>query len=198
MPTARIQNRMRRSHLVLFMVSLAGLSWWAMMAVHELGHVVGAVTTGGRVQRVVLHPLAISRTDVSPNPHPALVVWLGPIVGCLLPLALFVSVPRQHRLARNLAQFFAGFCLVANGAYISVGSFEGVGDCGEMLRTGTPQWVMLAFGAATIPLGLWLWHRLGSIVRFIRDPADVEPRLTYAVAVVWLTVLLVAFVLSSR
>jgi hypothetical protein len=51
---------MERFHQLLFIVSLVALSWFAMMAVHELGHVVGAVVTGGNVERVVLHPLTIS------------------------------------------------------------------------------------------------------------------------------------------
>ena len=43
-----------------------------MMALHELGHVVGAVPTGGSIECVVLHPMSFSRTDVSPNLHPAI------------------------------------------------------------------------------------------------------------------------------
>ena len=121
-----------------------------MMALHEFGHLIGAAITGGGVERVELHPLTISRTDVSPNPHPAIVVWLGPVVGSVLPLVLFVMMPRRFTGQRNVARFFAGFCLVANGVYIAVGSFERIGDCAEMLRTGTPLWVMLAFGAVTV------------------------------------------------
>ena len=67
---------MLRFHQILFAASLVALCWFAMMAVHELGHVVGALVTGGSIERMVLYPLAISRTDVSPNPHPAIVVWL--------------------------------------------------------------------------------------------------------------------------
>ena len=58
-------------------------------------------------------------------------------------------------------RFFAGFCLIANGAYISLGSFDRIGDCGEMLRLDTPIWLLWLFGAATMPAGLWLWHRQG-------------------------------------
>ena len=61
-------------------------SWIGMQAVHELGHVLAASATGGTVQRVVLHPLTISRTDVSPNPSPLAVAWAGPLVGVILPL----------------------------------------------------------------------------------------------------------------
>src|SRR5208337_624939 len=72
---------MNRLHQVLLIGTFLPLCWMAMMAVHELGHVVAAVATGGKVEKVVLHPLMISRTDVSPNPSPLIVVWAGPIVG---------------------------------------------------------------------------------------------------------------------
>ncbi len=58
-------------------------------------------------------------------------------------------------------RFFAGFCLIANGAYIAFGSFDGIGDCGTMLRHGSPIWSLWLFGAITMPIGLWLWHRQG-------------------------------------
>ena len=83
-------NVMKRLHQVLLIGTFLPLCWLAMMDVHELGHVVGAVATGGRVEKVVLDPLTISRTDVLPNPNPLLVVWAGPIVGVLLPLGLLL------------------------------------------------------------------------------------------------------------
>ena len=56
---------MNRLHqLVLIGSTLLG-SWLGMQAVHESGHVIGAWMTGGRVERVVLHPLTISRTDLA-------------------------------------------------------------------------------------------------------------------------------------
>lgn len=188
---------MHRLHQIVFVVCLAALSWLAMMAVHELGHVLGALLTGGSVERVVLHPLTISRTDVSPNPHPAIVVWLGPIVGCLLPLMLSTVVPRRFVVARNIGRCFAGFCLIANGAYISVGSFDRVGDCGEMLRTGTPLWGMLVFGAVTIVWGMSLWHSLGSVKQFLGDSSLVTPRMTYWLCGVLCLTIVVQCVLSS-
>jgi hypothetical protein len=150
-------------------IALLALSWYGMMAMHELGHVFGVWLTGARVVRVVLSPLAISRTDVANNRRPGVVVWLGPLVGCLLPLALALALRRRSPVVRKVALFFAGFCLIANGAYISLGSFQAIGDCHEMLETGTPQWVMLQFGAITIPLGLLLWHQLGSLKQFLRN-----------------------------
>ena len=91
---------MQRVHQFLFALSLVALSWFAMMAVHELGHVAGAFVTGGSVERVALYPLTISLTEVAPNPHPAVVVWLGPVVGCVIPLAVFVTVPQRLAVLR--------------------------------------------------------------------------------------------------
>lgn len=169
-----------------------------MLAVHELGHVVGAVVTGGRIERVVLHPFTISRTDVTPNPHPGIVVWLGPVIGSLLPLAIFVAVPRQLGDLSGITQFFAGFCLVANGAYIGLGAFSQAGDCGEMLRTGTPLWVMFAFGIVAVTLGLYLWHELGSLTQFLKTPALISSRTAWLVFGTTLAMLVVVVALSPE
>lgn len=128
------------------------------MAVHELGHIVATYATGGTVIDVVLEPLSISHTEYGELPYPGIVVWAGPIIGSLLPLA---AIP-----AGKIGQFFAGFCLVANGAYIGLGSVPSIGDCALMLLTGTPKWAMWIFGLVTVPSGLYLWHRLGSLADF--------------------------------
>ncbi len=136
-------------------------SWLGMQAVHELGHIIGAWASAGRISCVVLHPLTISRTDLVENPHPLLVVWAGPILGSLIPLGLW-GTTRWLRLSESfLARFFAGFCLVANGLYIGVGAFDRVGDCGEMLKHGSPIGMLWLFGALATPLGFLIWHRQG-------------------------------------
>ena len=189
---------MQRLNQMLYAASVLAISWLAMMAVHELGHVIGAVVTHGHVKGVVLHPFAISRTDVQPNPNPAVVVWLGPIIGCLLPIGLSLLIPFHMKILRNSATFFAGFCLLANGAYIAVGSFDRVGDCGEMLRTGTPVWLMIAFGLLTIPSGLLLWHRLGSIKQFLANPDIIAARTAWTVFAMTAAIIVVEVLLSPK
>ncbi len=120
----------------LLIVFAGGLSWLAMMGVHELGHVVNAALSGGHVERVVLHPWTISRTDLSPNPSPRFVAWGGAVWGTAIPLALLVVVRLAARSYAYLAAFFAGFCCLANGLYLAAGSFGGVGDAGDLLRHG--------------------------------------------------------------
>jgi hypothetical protein len=155
MPVARV-------HQFILIGSCVLGSWLGMQAVHELGHIVGAWLTEGRVERVVLNPLTISRTDVSHNPSPLIVVWAGPIFGAAVPLLLWLVASKARRPDAFVVRFFAGFCLVANGLYIGVGSFGRIGDCGEMLRQGSAAWQLWLFGAATVPIGIWLWHGQGS------------------------------------
>ncbi len=146
---------------LLLYVALLYVSWLGMQAIHELGHVLAAWATGGDVVRVKLHPVGISRTDVSPNPRPLVVAWGGPLLGVIGPLLLvtaskFVAIKRFDW--RPYADFFAGFCLIANGAYIGLGSFERIGDAGDLLRHGSPQWLLATFGLAAITGGLLIWH----------------------------------------
>jgi hypothetical protein len=153
---------MQRAQQIGYALLVVAISWLAMQWCHELGHLLGAILTGGTIRRLVLDPLTISSTEVIPNPSPGIVVWAGPVVGVLLPLLISAVLPKTSR-ARTLGLFFAGFCLIANGAYIGVGAFEEIGDCLEMARTGTPLFAMVLFGCIATIAGLAVWHRLGSI-----------------------------------
>jgi hypothetical protein len=173
----------RLYQFILILSTLLG-SWLGMQAVHESGHVFGAWLTGGRVARVVLHPLTISRTDLAYNPHPLAVVWAGPVIGVLLPLFLWLSAAGLRMPGAFVLRFFAGFCLLANGAYLAVGSFFGIGDCAVMLHYGSPPWQLWLFGVATISAGLWLWHRQGEHFGLGRAAGPVSPGVAIASAVV--------------
>ncbi|WP_425616400.1 M50 family metallopeptidase [Anatilimnocola sp. NA78] len=169
---------------VILIVGTLVTSWLWMQIVHEFGHVLGAWSTGGTVERVVLHPLAISRTDVSAAQHPLVVIWAGPILGCLLPVLMWLLSKWLKWHSEFLYRFFAGFCLLANGAYLAGGSFDGIGDCGDLLRHGSPIWTLWLFGLVTIPAGLLLWHEQGRHFGLGPRRLPVDARLAYTVAVI--------------
>jgi hypothetical protein len=173
-------------------------SWLGMQMVHEFGHVLGAWLTGGRVARVVLHPLTISRTDLAENPNHLFVVWAGPIVGVAVPLLLWWLASATHRSGAFVLRFFAGFCLLANGLYIGVGSFDRVGECGEMLRHGSKPWQLWLFGLVTAPAGLWLWHRLGPYFGLRQGKGNVNPLVAYATLALCLVLLIIGFIVDGR
>jgi hypothetical protein len=185
-------------HQSVLIVSTLLASWLGMQAVHEAGHVLGALATGGRVAKVVLHPLTISRTDLSHNPSPLVVVWAGPVVGVVVPLIGWGAAAALRMPGAFVLRFFAGFCLLANGAYIAFGSFDRVGDCGEMLRHGSPLWSLWLFGAVTMPAGLWLWHRQGPHFGLGVAKGQVNPGVAYASLVVCAVLLTLGLVIDGE
>lgn len=187
----------RRDQFVLIL-STGLVSWLGMQAIHEAGHVLGAGLTGGRVARVVLHPTTISRTDLAENPHPLVVVWAGPVLGAAVPLLLWGVMDALKQPSAFVLRFFAGFCLVANGAYIAGGSFAGIGDCSEMLRHGSPRWTLWLFGIVTVPVGFWLWHRQGSYFGLGTANGEVDRGVMYGTAVVALSLLALGFVVGGQ
>jgi hypothetical protein len=174
------------------------LSWLTMMIVHESGHVLGAVCTGGTVRRVVWHPAVISRTDVAPNPHPLAEVWAGPLVGSLAPLTVAMLSSLLRLRISYLAWTIAGFCLLANGAYIGIGSFDPVGDARELIAHGMRRWAMATFGIAAVTAGMFIWHRVSPRFGFGPSPVPIVARHAYGAFVVAALVTAVAFVLGDR
>ena len=136
-------------------------SWYLMMVVHEFGHVLHAWVSGGDVAKLNVPLTGYSRTELASNPRPSFVAWGGPVWGCLIPLGLLAVVHAMKFKYRKPFLFFAGFCLIANGAYIGVGSFMGGGDAGDLLRHGAHRAWLVAFGLVGMAAGLLVWHRLG-------------------------------------
>ena len=181
---------------VLVFSTLLG-SWLGMQAAHESGHVIGALLTGGHTATVVLYPLTISHTEMIDNPHPSVVVWAGPLVGVMLPLVLWGLLAVTGVPGEFVARFFAGFCLIANGAYLGVGSLIGAGDCGEMLRHGSPVTVLWVFGAVAAPLGLWLWSGQGSNFGLGDAHGKVSRRVAYGSLVICSLLVLLGLIVDG-
>lgn len=188
---------MNRVNQVILIAPFLPFCWLAMMVVHELGHLLGAYVSGGQVERVILHPLAISRTDLSGNPHPLVVCWAGPVFGIVLPLLLHAVIRQLCKEFKSISQFFAGFCMVANGAYLGIGSIHGIGDSGDLLRLGTPIWLLWIFGLCSSAAGLWLWNGLGPSFGFGSAKGKVETRIAYISLGLFTTIVLLELIFGA-
>ena len=148
---------MKQLQHFLFIVFLLMCCWFGMEATHEMGHVLAAWSSGASVERVVLVP--ISRTDTTGVEYPVLLHGAGPVFGVVFPLLLWVLVRRFRHSAAYLFRFFAGFCLVANGAYIGCDfSVVGPTDAGYLIEHGVSRWILVLFGLLCVSGGLLLWH----------------------------------------
>jgi len=133
-----------------------------MLAVHELGHILHALASGGRVIHVSFPPFGFSQTFVDPNPHPLIVAWGGPMWGVCLPALMLLVVRVLLRRVPKLLWFFTGFCLIANGAYIGLGWMKSSGDAHDLMRSGAPLYTLILFGVVTFASGLLCWHQIPS------------------------------------
>lgn len=168
----------------LFIAATLLASWLGMQAVHEAGHVLAAILTGGRVSRVVLHPLTISRTELTENPHPVIVGWAGPLFGVIAPLAMWGLGQFWKLRGAFVLRFFAGFCLVANGLYIGLGGWLNATDSSDLIGWGEPRWRLWAFGCACVPAGFALWNRQGADFGLGSQARRVESTVVAAVCVI--------------
>ena len=174
---------MDRFYQSLLMAGTLLFSWLAMMTLHETGHVMHTIACGGAVERVVLPVFGFSRTDVAVNPRPLFVAWGGVVWGSLLPLGLLAVASWWTPRYAFLARFFAGFCLIANGAYLAGGAWLAAGDAADLLRLGAQRWQLLAFGLPAIGVGLALWNGLGPHFGLASRGGRVDRRASIAIAV---------------
>lgn len=147
-----------------FRVSIVAIStliawWWLMMAIHELGHVLGSLLSGATVEAVVLWPWSISETVRSGSHTPLVDTWAGPIFDMIMPALIWITCRRLPSLAAWVGGW-AGFCLVANGVYLAAGWIESAGDAADLVHLGMPVWSLVTVGTTSVSLGLWCWHVL--------------------------------------
>src|SRR5260221_12882390 len=97
-------------------------------------------------------------------------------MGSIVP-AIIASMASFGRLRiAYLVWAFAGFCLIANGAYIGIGSIKPIGDAQEMLEDGMARWPMSAFGLLAVASGMWIWDRVSPRFGVGLVPAPVRTR----------------------
>jgi hypothetical protein len=142
-----------RGALLITSTLLAG--WLGLQITHELGHVLHAMVSGGRVECVYIPVLGFSRTDLASNPHPVFVAWGGFIWGVIIPWALLgLANTFTSPAARPLRGFLAA-ALIGNGIY----ACSRVGDVEDILRSGGARWPLVLWGIALILCGLFMLER---------------------------------------
>lgn len=162
-----------------------------MLLTHEVGHIVAAKLSGGEILAVEIAPGKLSSTILSRNPAPSFVVWAGFLSGWLLP---FLSVPfwkTQRLYLGDTFKTFAGFCVLAGGAYLAVGGNESFADTGQLIALGWNHYVLIVIGAAVAVAGYIFTRR--AIICLIaafknRSPSAGEVLAWWSILIVWYTV----------
>ena len=141
-------------------------SWVVMTTTHEVGHILAGWLSGGTLQQYELRPWRLPYSLFSPDPHPIVTVWAGPILGVLLPVSVAMLV-RHHTV-----WFIANFCLIANGSYLAAAWLSGdrLLDTQRLLDAGAPPWSVALYIVVTCGIG-YLRFR-SSCVAFFSSTSD--------------------------
>jgi hypothetical protein len=103
--------------------------------------------------------LPISRTDTANVECPLFVYGASAVFGVVFPVLLWLVVGGLRLKIAYLFRFFAGYCLVGNGAYIGCDfSVIGPTDAGLLIEHGANRLVLILFGVLCVSAGLFLWH----------------------------------------
>ena len=80
--------------IAIFTILLAA-SWVVMTVTHEVGHIVGGMVCGARLIEFDLAPWRMPYSMHSPDPHPLITLWAGPLLGAVVPLALAAVIRKR-------------------------------------------------------------------------------------------------------
>jgi hypothetical protein len=76
--------------------------------------------------------------------------------------------------------------------YLAVVSFiPNAADPGDLMRNGSPQWILVVFGIIAFPFGLFLWNRLGVHFGLGEARGKVNGRVTMAVFALLIVLVLI-------
>lgn len=125
-----------------------------MVITHECGHIIGGLASGATLTDYDLAPWRMPYSLHSPDPHPLITLWAGPILGVAVPIG-FAAVSRQR-----WAWFIADFCLIANGGYLALAWISGDRflDTPRLLAAGANPAAIVVYCGLTIGLG-YVWFR---------------------------------------
>ena len=141
--------RLRATEVAATFVVLLVVSWIVMTFTHETGHVIGGWISGATLTDLDLAPWRMPYSLHSPDPHPLVTLWSGPVLGVLVPLALAAVIRRPW------VWFIADFCLLANGIYLALAWASGGRflDTPRLLDAGAVPLSIVIYCALTIGFG---------------------------------------------
>ncbi len=130
-------------------VTLLAASWVVMTITHECGHIVGGMACAATLTDFDLAPWRLPFSLHSPDPHPLVTLWAGPLLGVAVPTAAAFIIRKRW------AWFIANFCLVANGAYLALAwrSGDRFLDTPRLLDAGAHPASIVVYCVLTLGVG---------------------------------------------
>ncbi len=132
--------------------------------IHEFGHGINVLATGGSIGRISISPLSWSYISYAGGGEARATTWGGFLWETILPLLIFLGLWCIKSRASFWALLLAMVALATTAIYMLVGAFLDIGDAGFLVRVGLPTWPFVAIGAGLLLLCLLLALPLGTLL----------------------------------
>ncbi len=139
---------------VVKLISGVPLFWYPISLIHELGHYVSATIGGATEVTIVWRYGIFSETIRNGSKWPLMDVWMGPILGVLIPLVVMACCWKMKW--SEWVAWPTSIACIGNGLYIGLGWLDSGGDPADMISLGTPLFVMLGYGLLVFTVGIVL------------------------------------------
>ncbi len=132
--------------------------------IHESGHALNAVLTGGSLNKITMSPLSWCYASTSGG-NKIFVTWGGFLWQTIVPTALLILLWRFKSRLSLFALFLVLVSFAVSGIYMITGALAGIGDGGNLVRYGIPPFILLTVGSilllCCLPLSLLMGVLLG-------------------------------------
>ncbi len=136
----------------------------ASSIMHELGHALAVIATGGEVSFIEVSPFSWSYTHYISDPEPMATSWGGFLWGTMIGVFTFLILWIVRSRLSLFGAVFAVTSLAYAGIYMLVGAVLRIGDSAALMWMGIPQAVLIAIGGMLLLLVLPLILPLGVLL----------------------------------
>lgn len=156
------KSRVKRLQQMLIVLGIFVFSYNLGNLIHESGHALNAVLTGGSLNKITMSPLSWCYTWTSGG-NRIFVIWGGFLWQTIIPIVL-LFLCFKSRIALY-ALFLALVSFAESGIYMIAGAAAGIGDGGSLVKLGTPPFILITVGGilllCCLPLSLPIGVLLG-------------------------------------
>lgn len=149
------------SSQIILLIGGFAIAYNIAIALHEFGHTIAVVFSGGQIKEYVLNPFSWSWNLGQNVSNIIFTAWGGVTFGllfALIPLLLIFKIRTTWFVF--LCKLIAACALMINGIYLLAGTLLNFGDGGELARLGISPTIIIILGVTYLLISMAFWSNL--------------------------------------
>jgi|ERR1043166_148892 hypothetical protein len=157
--------------LALYVLGSFAFGYNAANILHECGHLLSGILSGGRALGLTSHPFSWSMARVADCRHPQFMTWGGILWSGLLGLIIFIFSYPSRSIVLFPILLTSSLLILVNGVYFTTGTLIRAGDPADLMEYGVGAPVLLVIGCACLLAGSYAAFMSVCVLRPFVDSA---------------------------